>query len=87
MYGYCFSISLPVIKADTYDEAKAKAEKLLMHYAQSNDGSEFLANSDLDYRGSVHATKECNNERCMENGCTRTSDCCKLPTSLPPTCC
>jgi hypothetical protein len=87
MYGYCFSINLPVIEADTYDEAKVKAEKLLMHYAKSYDGNEFLADSDLDYRGSTHTTKECNNEQCLESSCTRAPDCCKSQTAVQPSCC
>ena len=45
MRRFKFVIELAPIEAATREEALKKACRILEHYAESNDGSEFLANS------------------------------------------
>jgi hypothetical protein len=45
MKTYDIVISIGKVEAESEEAAREKAEALLMSYAESNDGSELLANS------------------------------------------
>lgn len=86
IYQYHFSISLPGIPADSIEEAEAKAKKLLQSYAESNDGSEFLANANIDYRGCSYV-KDYKDEPSMGTGNCGASAGGKLPADVQQTIC
>ena len=86
MYQYHFSISLPGVPADSIEEAEAKAKELLQNYAESNDGSEFLANANIDYRGCSYA-KGYDVEPSMGTSNRGTSAGGKLPADVQQTIC
>ena len=84
MYKYNFSISLPGIPADSIEEAEKKAYKMLIDLAESNDGSEFLANAEVDYRGCSYETA--NGQR-VENRNRRASDRSEPQAEVPVSSC
>lgn len=84
MYKYNFSISLPGIEADSLQEAEKKAYAMLNDLAGSNDGSEFLANAQINYRGCTNAKPYTSG---VEESNCGASNCCEPQTSLqPPNC-
>lgn len=46
MNMYELSVRIGTIKAESLEEAQKKAQQRLINYAESNDGSEVLANAD-----------------------------------------
>lgn len=84
MYKYNFSISLPGIPADSIEEAEKKAYEMLDDLAGSNDGSEFLANAEIDYRGCSYETAD---EQRMENCNCRASDSSEPQAEVPVSSC
>lgn len=54
MIVYQYYIALPPIKANSEKEAEDTAYALLKEYAESNDGSEFLANAEILVKEDLH---------------------------------